>query len=74
MISTLEAHGTKRLKLKFDILLSIFDFKFKLRRYKWGQKNKERDQKELFEVGGRCLHSSTFQLNVSSFCGSGGAL
>jgi hypothetical protein len=31
---TLKAHGTKRLKLKFDILLSNFGFKFNLRRYK----------------------------------------
>jgi hypothetical protein len=33
MKPTLKAHGTKRLKLKFDILLSNFAFKFNLRRY-----------------------------------------
>jgi len=30
---TLKAHGTKRLKLKFALLLSNFAFKFNLRRY-----------------------------------------
>ena len=30
---TLKAHGAKHLKLKFDILLSNFAFKFNLRRY-----------------------------------------
>ena len=30
---TLKAHGTKRLKLNFDILLSNFVLKFNLRRY-----------------------------------------
>jgi hypothetical protein len=33
MKPTLKAHGTKRLKLKFDILFSNFAFKFNLRRY-----------------------------------------
>jgi hypothetical protein len=33
MKPTFKAHGTKRLKLKFDILLSNFAFKFNLRRY-----------------------------------------
>ena len=33
MKPSLKAHGTKRLQLKFDILLSNFAFKFNLRRY-----------------------------------------
>ena len=33
---TLKAHGTKRLNLKFDILLSNFAFTFNLRRYNKG--------------------------------------
>jgi hypothetical protein len=33
MKPTLEAYGTKRLKLQFDVLLSIFAVKFHLRRY-----------------------------------------
>jgi hypothetical protein len=33
---TLKAAGSKRLKLKYDKLLSCFAFKFNLRRYNWG--------------------------------------
>jgi hypothetical protein len=37
MKPTFKAPRNKRLKLKCDGLLSIFSFKFNLRRYKWGQ-------------------------------------
>jgi len=33
MISKLKAHGTKCLKLKYDSLLSSFNFNFNLRRF-----------------------------------------
>ena len=37
----LKAHGTKRLKLKCDKLLSSFTFKFNLRRYNVGIRNQK---------------------------------
>ena len=37
MNPTLKAHGTKRLKLKYDVLLSNFASKFNLRRYIWAR-------------------------------------
>ena len=36
MKSRLKAPGPKRLKLRYDNLLSSFAFKFNLRRYTWG--------------------------------------
>jgi hypothetical protein len=51
----LKPPGTKLLKPKCDILLSISAFKFSLRRYTTGQHL------------GRGLHSSTFQLNLGRF-------
>jgi hypothetical protein len=57
----LKPPGTKRLKLKCDILLSNSAFKFNLRRYTTA----------LFADAhvelGRALDSSTFQLNRSRF-------
>jgi hypothetical protein len=61
---TLTAPGIKLLKLKYDEPLSNFAFKFNLRRYLLAVRT-------LFFnlVLGRGLHSSTFRLNVSTFCG-----
>ena len=72
--------GIKRLKLKFDEPLSKFAFKFKLRHYSMGGGGNG-PQPRVFtdsagaasSAGGRGLHSSTFQLNVSALRGIGGA-
>ena len=42
---TLQPTGTKRLKLKCDVLLSSFAFGFNLRRYIKGMKRKEKKKK-----------------------------
>ena len=65
----LKAPGAKRLKLKCDILLSIFAFKFNLRRYTEGERLTPTLSIELASPLGRGLHSSTFRLNISAFCG-----
>jgi len=62
---TLKAPATKRLKLQYDGPLYNFAFNFNLRRY---------NVAPLAVVEshvGRGLHSSTFRLNVSAFCGIG---
>jgi hypothetical protein len=70
---TLKAPGTKRLKLKFDILLSNFAFKFNLRRYIKAKSGKLVGMVAAGRVGavamirGRGLHSSTRQLQLSRF-------
>ena len=64
------------MKLEYDGLLSSFAFKFNLRRYNKGPvlpafvytASVTNDMKL-----GKGLHSSTFQLNVSSLYGIGGA-
>jgi hypothetical protein len=76
------------LKLKLDELLSVSAFTFNLRRYNVAREEIARVEDEYklnltaahnFDwdedmVVGRGLHSSTFRLNVSTFCGIGGAL
>jgi hypothetical protein len=65
---TLKAPGTKRLKLEHRNPLSTFAFKCNLHRYKQGKMScliiNDID-------AGRGLHSSTFRLNISAFCGIG---
>jgi len=56
---TVKAPATKRLKLHYDKPLSTFAFNFNLRRY---------NEARLTELGGD-LHSSTFRLNSSTYCG-----
>jgi hypothetical protein len=63
---------TKRLKLKRDILLSNFAFKFSLRRYiKTARTKKKRALTSDEQIGaieracGRGLHSFTSQLSLS---------
>jgi len=51
--------------------MSYFAFSLNLRPY---NKLIKADINEVVLVGGRGLHSSTFQLNVSAFCGIEGAL
>jgi len=81
----LELIGAERLKLKCDELLSNFAFKIKLRRYTLagvaflanaeacglggGVAALARAGGGGGRDGGRGLHSSTFRLNVSAFCG-----
>jgi hypothetical protein len=67
MISKLKAPGTKRLKLKYDELLSKVAFKFNLRRYTVGA-----NCLTLAAFHGRGLHSSTFRLILSTFEGYAG--
>jgi len=55
------------LKLKCDILLSNFAFKFNLRRHSTARVWDPRQAKEVAVVRGRGLHSSTSQLNLSRF-------
>jgi len=100
----LKQPGTKHLKLKCDILLTTFAFKFNLRRYNVVAPPLEpvivaacpaaaatlEDSAAAItlhgtliadlvavdspgEGTGRGLHSSTCRLNVSAFCGIGGA-
>jgi hypothetical protein len=64
----LKAPGIKRLKLICNDPLSNFAFKFNLRHYTMALAI----QSKMSEVLGRGSHSSTFRLNVSAFCGSGG--
>jgi hypothetical protein len=80
---TVKAPVTKRLKLMCDDPLSYIAFKFDLRRY---SEVAERLTPQAALVGagaahavlhsamGRGSHSPTFRLNVSAFCGKGGAL
>jgi len=66
---TLTAPGTKRLTLKYYILLSNFNFKFNMRRCTEVQL---RTSVRVYrEMPGRGLHSSTFPLNLSAFHGIG---
>jgi hypothetical protein len=59
---TLKAPGTKRLKLEYDDLLSIFGFEFNLRRHSKGNPPTIGTRR----APGRGLHSFRFQLNLSS--------
>jgi hypothetical protein len=79
---TLIAPGTKRLKLLYDKLLSNFAFNFSLHRYTlvlfilfpFLRRDVRRASVPAhLLLTGRGLHSSTFWLNVSAFCGVGGA-
>ena len=79
MKPTLKPPGTKRLKLKCDIMLSNSAFKFNLRRHSTARAGDAHDNFSLNSPrrggggGGRGSHSSTFRLNISAFCGIGGA-
>ena len=68
---SIESACFQRLKLKCDELLSNFAFNFNMRRYMaamtWPASFK-------VDADGRGLHSSTFRLNLSAFCGIGGAV
>ena len=63
---------TQRLKLKYGKLLLSFAFKSNLRRYILGSGigNGTADDKPIIltDILGRGLHSSTFRLNMSTFC------
>jgi len=79
---TLEPPITIRLNSKYIGLLSNVAFEFDLRRYVTAFSDNfggacsscSADMKCGPNNGGRGLHSFTFQLNVSAFCGIGGAL
>ena len=79
MKSVLNLLGTKRLKLKYDELLSSVAFKFKLRRYITASRSGDTTASCFTSLNARSctrqgLHSSTFRLNVSAFRGIGGAI
>ena len=65
------------MKLNYDELLSSFAFKINLRRYNEDDDVLAQDVDtllesipvKLLELAGRGLHSSTFRLNASTFCG-----
>jgi hypothetical protein len=71
----MKPHGTKRLRLKCDILLSTSAFKCNLRRHIWALADDLRESSIVLTraaaadwgVSGRGLHSSTFELNLSRF-------
>jgi len=73
MKPTLKPPGTKHFKLKGDMLLSNFAFKFNLRRYNtashvlaaFGGAGPQHAC-AIARALGRGLHSSRFQLNLSS--------
>ena len=67
--SNLKPPGTKRLKVRCDLLLSISGFKFNLRRYTEvaALNAKLAEQHESVAARGRGLHSSTFQLNLTVY-------
>ena len=73
MKSTFKAPGSKLLKLEQEKLLSNFAFKFNLRRYTQGGPGMPEMLTPTSAIMGRGLHSFTFQLHVSAFCGIGGA-
>ena len=78
----LKPPGTKRLKVAFDGLLSIFGFKFNLRRYTVASASSHHMFQPHFAAlmrrtaasrpEGRGLPSFTFRLNVSTLCGTSG--
>jgi len=59
MKPTLKAPGTKRLKLKYDSLRSIFAFKFNLRRYTMVFLNMDRKMYHAAGIYTRSHFSST---------------
>ena len=66
----LKPPGTKRLKLKCDILLSTSAFNFNLRRYtvEWQSVDLSLAvENTLQTMDGRGVHPSTLQLNLSRF-------
>jgi len=70
MKPTLKAPGTKRLKLKYDKLLSIllqFCFQFKLAPLQRGHRDPRGGTQARQRQAGKALHSSTVQLNLSRF-------
>jgi hypothetical protein len=71
----LKPPATKRLKPKCDVLLSTSAFKFNLHHYIMGSLGVCAVLYALMclVITGRGLHSSTFWLNLSTFCGMGGA-
>ena len=69
---TLKAPGIERLKLQYEELLSYFGFRFNLRRYIWAYQSRRSFLRRIVPISsghaaGRGLHSSTFQVNVSTF-------
>ena len=80
---TLKAPGTQRLKLIYNNLLSSFAFNFNLRRYNEADPTNletllslgvsHTNELDQAEATGRGLHSFTFQLKLSTFCGIRGA-
>jgi hypothetical protein len=82
MKPNLKASGPERLRLSYDELLSTVAFKFNLRRYtKLYQVVDEvapgggarGGKAAAMGPTGRGLHSFTFQLNLTAFCGTRGA-
>ena len=77
----LKPPGIERLKLKYDEPPSNFAFKFNLRHCilasgsgRWLHEGAVTNFFVVrLQTDGRGLHSSTCQLNVSAFCGIGGA-
>jgi hypothetical protein len=63
----LKPPGTKHLKAKYDKLLSNAAFKFNVRRYKMERGYGAAAAREHEQSADRGLHSSTFQLNLSTF-------
>jgi len=63
------------LETEHDVPPSNFAFNLNLRRYSVASEAEEDNEDELEKLfaGGRGLHSSTFQLNASAFCGIGAA-
>jgi hypothetical protein len=50
----LKPPGTKRVELKWDILLSSFAFKLNLRRYTWGGPRAQLERRRVEAEAGRC--------------------
>jgi len=68
MKPTSKPPGTKRLKVKYDTVLSTFAFNFKLRRYIEAERiSVDHVARDTSAVAGRGLHSFQFQPNLSSF-------
>jgi len=74
MKPTLKAPISARLKLKCDDLLSNFAFSFNLRRYVMADSPAGISLGDAINLAaGAYTGPSLFQLNLSAFCGIGGA-